>query len=161
VEEEFADCLATTYAKHVTPFLSLPKEHWPEVEMLWAYSRNGICRLFFNDKSMPVPVQRYRAVGIGGSFAEHFLNKFWKPVDTKTLEILAAYTVFAAKRAVPFCGKSTQIVTLHQSHPADLIFRMPSKTLEHLEDEFRSKWVSAERDTIWKLLTQSASRMSE
>ncbi len=155
LQEAFEECLATFYAKHVIPFVNFPDDERPAVEMLVACCLNKVYRLFFNDKSVMAPVIRYRAVGMGGPFAEHLLERLYRPAPTKILEVLAAYVVFLTKKSIRSCGKFTQIISLRGE--GELLHWCDSD-LDSLEKTFSSQWLASERDSMWKLITQSVSK---
>jgi 20S proteasome alpha/beta subunit len=156
--QAFENCTKTFYSDHIIPFVNFPDEERPEVRMLIAYHRRNVSRLLFSDLSVVAPEMRYKAVGIGSSYAENFLNRWWRPADTKSLEILAAYIAFAVKESIRYCGKHTQIVTVRSDEP---ISKVPMSTVTRWEEEFRSKWAKAEGDSLWKRITQSVSQKSK
>jgi hypothetical protein len=162
---ELSACLKSFYKEHIIPFAAFPSRDRPEVEMLIAFYRAYIPYVFYTEKTVLIPARRYKAIGIGSTFAELLLGQFWRDQMSVTeAELLAAYVVFMAKESVESCGKYTSMLTLDgqkfsprgKDIEHDGIRWTPWKTIALWEELFRTKWRDAECDLMKKQLEEQA-----
>jgi hypothetical protein len=169
LKNEFSACLKSFYKEHVVPFASFPARDRPDVEMLIAFYRGYIPYIFCTEKTAVIQSGHYKAIGIGSTFAELLLARFYhSKMSVAEAELLAAYVVFMAKESVEHCGKYTSMLTLEREKfspggediESDGIRYTSGKTIAEWEDLFRTKWMDAEQTLMRRLIEDKARRIS-
>ena len=162
------EVLVGFYKKHIIPFASYPQSQRPDVEMMMGMFRNHELRLLVTEKTSPVGLRPYEAIGIGCTYAKLLLAKLWAPLPAKELEVLAAYVIFMTKESVEDCGKYTTITTIHGSKigdtPSGSLLRPPDHSvtstpwnhIDQWERSFKTTWAQTEKNAIMELIKQDA-----
>ena len=106
--------MSAFHDKHVVPYLPLPENERPAVQLLIANWSNGRGNLFATELGAARTVIGYDAIGIGRGIAIDILNSYAKddlmPVESAAL--LAIYVIRRVTQVVAYCGHETQVVLL-------------------------------------------------
>jgi 20S proteasome alpha/beta subunit len=150
------------HVEHVVPFAALPSRDRPEVEMIMATWRNGL-HLYASEKTALLRENRFKAIGIGSTFAELQAERLYREDMTPAqAELLAAYIVYQTKGWVEGCGRYTHIHSIiAPSYAGNKVTHAALSTvsrdlIEEWEHSFSNTWSSAVHEILWAELRKDS-----
>jgi 20S proteasome alpha/beta subunit len=165
---EFRSCLQSFYKEHIIPLAAFPRRERPDVETLIAFYRNYQPHLYYTEKTAIIFRGRYKAIGLGSTFAELLLDQFcWQRMSIAEAQVLAAYVIFMTKESVEDCGKYTGMLTLTgekffvggEDVKGDGVIYTPWQTITEWEHLFRTKWRDAECNLMRRQVEEQARKI--
>jgi hypothetical protein len=146
--EKFAAVHRAFYSDNVLPFAQYQPHERPDYELLIGSSLHGQHLLWSSHKLTMNPSQGYRAVGIGASTAESFLNKFYaRRLPLKVAISLAVFVAYQVKNSVEGCGFGTDLLFTKDDVP----HVVEPQEVQKMEDAFM-KFRAVERDNLYQCI---------
>lgn len=117
VEADIQKILGEFYKLHVTPFMRLPVEERPDIDLLIGGYVNGVTLTWKTSKNvLSKTLTPCCSAGYGNYMARILFERLYDRglVPLANLQYLAAYILYFIKKFVPACGGSSNIHCLYQ-----------------------------------------------